>query len=468
MDSGDPAEEATRRAEEEKARHAEEAAAAAADAEWHIKERKLRKREVTSGFWGTWAQLLIGLTAITAAVVAVISANVARTAVQATLLTIDRQSEESRLSTAVTAIGGTTPADRAAGMELLRRLVEQRLTAAEATPANSWDRADAHGLYVSSTVILANYLRSITADVTDEPHCLSPMPLDDQYAADGLQQLLSLLSAKTAKEVLDMGAKPSIDLSTDKLCQQFWAGIRFDGLHAADLKNIDLRGADLQWSVWGHANLKGADLQCTHLYHANLRQADLTNADLRGADLYNADLSQATLTGANLSGADLLNTKLPPGYTPADWADTSMVKPGPWDPGPCLAYTPYWTSPPAGPGALPWRRALQRGAGRRPCRRGPDRIAHGWHRVCGPAAARRSPGRARHVPTISTRGLVVAPRGRLEQTLLDLGVHDPELLRRGVELDDTALQKLQVAPLTVPLFPEGRHNLLTVRVPVSV
>jgi hypothetical protein len=39
----------------------------------------------------------------------------------------------------------------------------------------------------------------------------------------------------------------------------------------------------------------------------------------------------------------------------------------------------------------------------------------------------------------------MAPRGRLEQHLLDLGVRDPELLRRGVELDDTAQRVLSQA-----------------------
>jgi hypothetical protein len=342
MDDVDLADEAARRAED-KARHEE--------------ERKFRKREVTSQFVNSWAQILIGLVAIAAAVAAVKSANAAKITAQTTQLGIERQTDESRLGTAVTALGGTTPAGRAAGVELLRRLVEQRLTAAEATPANSWDRADAYGLYVSSTIILANYLRSVTADVTADPHCMSAMPLDDQYAADALQ---ALLSAKTAKKVLDMGVgKPSIDLSTDKLCQQYWAGISFDWLDTADLKKVNLRGADLQWSVWGdHANLTGADLQCTHLYHAGFGQADLTNADLRGADLYNADLSQAKLAGADLSGAILFKTKLPPGFTPADWKGTSTVQPGPWDPAQCLADQAYWTSPPAGAGVLPRQRGL--------------------------------------------------------------------------------------------------------------
>ena len=57
----------------------------------------------------------------------------------------------------------------------------------------------------------------------------------------------------------------------------------------------ELRNADLRY-----ANLSDADLR-----YANLSDEDLRGADLRGADLRYADLRGANLRGANLSDADL-------------------------------------------------------------------------------------------------------------------------------------------------------------------
>jgi hypothetical protein len=52
-------------------------------------------------------------------------------------------------------------------------------------------------------------------------------------------------------------------------------------------------------------NLKGADLHGMHLWHADLRGADLSHANLCGADL-----RKAWLEGANLTGADLTQARL--------------------------------------------------------------------------------------------------------------------------------------------------------------
>ena len=52
------------------------------------------------------------------------------------------------------------------------------------------------------------------------------------------------------------------------------------GGERANLREADLRGANLS-----EANLRGADLHLANLSEANLRGADLRGADLRGADL---------------------------------------------------------------------------------------------------------------------------------------------------------------------------------------
>jgi uncharacterized protein YjbI with pentapeptide repeats len=58
------------------------------------------------------------------------------------------------------------------------------------------------------------------------------------------------------------------------------------------------------------ANLRDADLRGAELYGANLRDADLSYADLSGANLRDADLSGAELYGANLRDADLRGAEL--------------------------------------------------------------------------------------------------------------------------------------------------------------
>jgi hypothetical protein len=68
----------------------------------------------------------------------------------------------------------------------------------------------------------------------------------------------------------------------------------------ADLRDADLRDADLSG-----ADLRDADLRDADLSGADLRDADLRDADLSGADLRDADLRDADLSGADLRGAVL-------------------------------------------------------------------------------------------------------------------------------------------------------------------
>lgn len=61
-----------------------------------------------------------------------------------------------------------------------------------------------------------------------------------------------------------------------------------------NLRNVDLTGAILLWTILPRADLRGALLQ---------------DADLRNAELIYADLSGADLTGATMEGAWLMDTK---------------------------------------------------------------------------------------------------------------------------------------------------------------
>src|SRR4051812_18961152 len=84
-----------------------------------------------------------------------------------------------------------------------------------------------------------------------------------------------------------------------------WRAQRADvkpDLRAADLKKIDLHGA----------NLRSADLYRANLWKANLSGTDLSDADLssvtmNGADLRDANLSRANLRFARLVGANVAN-----------------------------------------------------------------------------------------------------------------------------------------------------------------
>lgn len=83
-----------------------------------------------------------------------------------------------------------------------------------------------------------------------------------------------------------------------------------------DLRDADLRGADL-----GRLNLSGADLRAARLQGASLAGCDLTGArldaanleaaDLRAAHLPGARLDQAQMSGAHLDGAALQGAHLP-------------------------------------------------------------------------------------------------------------------------------------------------------------
>ncbi|EFR9853045.1 pentapeptide repeat-containing protein [Salmonella enterica] len=89
------------------------------------------------------------------------------------------------------------------------------------------------------------------------------------------------------------------------------ANLRGADLCDADLRDANLRGADLCDADLRGADLCGADLCGADLYGANLCGANLYGADLYGANLYGANLCGANLCDTNLRGADLYGANLP-------------------------------------------------------------------------------------------------------------------------------------------------------------
>jgi uncharacterized protein YjbI with pentapeptide repeats len=71
-------------------------------------------------------------------------------------------------------------------------------------------------------------------------------------------------------------------------------------LREASLVGASLTDADLEGASLARANLEGARLN-----RANLQRADLSGANLRGADLWEANLKGCNLKDADLRGADL-------------------------------------------------------------------------------------------------------------------------------------------------------------------
>jgi uncharacterized protein YjbI with pentapeptide repeats len=81
-------------------------------------------------------------------------------------------------------------------------------------------------------------------------------------------------------------------------------------LSEADLEGASLARANLEGARLNGANLKGADLSGARLHGADLWEANLKGCNLKDADLRGADLSQAMLEGAILWRADLQDAVL--------------------------------------------------------------------------------------------------------------------------------------------------------------
>ena len=81
-------------------------------------------------------------------------------------------------------------------------------------------------------------------------------------------------------------------------------------LFAADLRHADCTGiclqrAVLRWANCQETNLRGGDLCAAHLFGAHLHGADFRGTQLMGADLQGTDLSAAHFADADLHGASL-------------------------------------------------------------------------------------------------------------------------------------------------------------------
>jgi len=112
------------------------ASTVSSQANWSEEERQLRRKEVGTGRISIYVQALALLVALVAALAAAYAAVEAGHAVRDSALYNAQQEIESQLTTAISAIGGSTSADQVAGLTLLRRNVATQVDDARPRQSN--------------------------------------------------------------------------------------------------------------------------------------------------------------------------------------------------------------------------------------------------------------------------------------------------------------------------------------------
>jgi hypothetical protein len=308
-------------------------------------EERRRARRRRSKLWVTWAQVGAAPIAAVAVLVAVWVAWQGQTTINRNSQSAQRQSEDSQLSVAITALGSTDMAERIAGLVLLEHNTYARL---ELTAQTAEPPADVYEDYVAALQILSGYLRSHSDAITSQPPHFSRgygtlsapgiIPLDVAYAADEVRFLVDQ-QTEAGVHALHVPERPAIDLSYDELYGMVWSDINF-GWVSVYMPGTDLRGAHLSSSKWHTGSDLSHDyLQCANLHNADFRGVDLTGADLRGADV----------NGANFRGAKLQGAKLTAVYGTATWPRSVHVTSLPvskWKRQVCLGKSAFWDPQP--------------------------------------------------------------------------------------------------------------------------
>jgi hypothetical protein len=328
----------------------------AADGESHPPAAAAEQSEpVADKTWADRAQVIVAGATVVALFVTIIVAWQGQVTVNHNSQVTMRQSMDTQLSTAITAIGSSDTAEEIAGLLLLTQNTSSRLTLMGQTGESA---TDVYGDYTTAFQIFSGYLSSRGQEFLDgyADQASSPfgrgygipaspgIPLDMIYAADQIEVLLGASAEKTVTS-LGLGERPAIDLANDELQGQPWTGINF-GWISAYLVGIDLRGASLERSQWSaSSDLSRAYLQC----------ADLQGADFEGADLSYADLAGANVQGADFRGAHLEGALLAPVYGVATWsqqpAGVKALPVAEWDQSACLSNRDFWRNGPAPTGA---------------------------------------------------------------------------------------------------------------------
>ena len=141
------------------------------------------------------------------------------------------------------------------------------------------------------------------------PHfdVLEAAKIDDPKKLDSVKHSMVLRGRHLESAVFDNADLRKVDLTG----AQLW-GARLDSaqLQGASLESAQLQGASLRLARLQGASLKSAQLQGASLYQAQLLGAVLFGAGLQGASLYGAQLQGAALEFAQLQGAALDGAEL--------------------------------------------------------------------------------------------------------------------------------------------------------------
>ncbi len=86
--------------------------------------------------------------------------------------------------------------------------------------------------------------------------------------------------------------------------------LRHANLRSMDLEGANLERADLRYANLGGTNLRNSNLKRARLQKANLEGTNLEGANLERAGLWDSDLSKLNLLGANLTSAGLWGANL--------------------------------------------------------------------------------------------------------------------------------------------------------------
>src|SRR6266511_1617166 len=181
-------------------------------------------------------------------------------------------------------------------------------------------------------------------------HAPLPPPLPGEHNANAHTNQVPLLQSRAPDiqaALTIIGRRPThkndppLDLRQTDLREANLGGANLTRarLSGADLTQAQLGGADLTGTQFDGANLTGADLTAADLTEAWLDESDLTEADLiaadlteawlDGADLTGAQLGRVNLTGAQLGGADLTGAKLGWANLTEAWLDEADLT-GAW------------------------------------------------------------------------------------------------------------------------------------------
>jgi uncharacterized protein YjbI with pentapeptide repeats len=163
--------------------------------------------------------------------------------------------------------------------------------------------------------VLSAYVRENASWDPERAQASGPLrPPADVQAVLAVLGRRRVLPGAVHQRMLDLR---ETDLRGANLSGAHFEGVSLQGAHlgqadltGAVLTRSNLRDAHLAAATMSASDLEGAavarvNLEGARLNGANLKGADLSGANLRGADLWQANLSAAKLKDADLRGADL-------------------------------------------------------------------------------------------------------------------------------------------------------------------